>query len=216
LPLDESSAILAALTVRLFFRNHCPHEYFAPRSLMPALATSQPEIATELLEIQAEQGRLAAAMKRLDERVAELLTRAQSPEKITKKHVPLTFGKNTITWGTGNTLYIKGKGYKLVKALYEANNMCLSEEILGKSIWDMKPEQDELPNHDNFKALIRNTATKLEMKKFPYRLIPEKSEERFEETGKMRGNKPEVRRIQPEITGVRLDAKVNFPTFAPD
>jgi hypothetical protein len=172
---------------------------------MTSLPTSQPEIVAELLAIRAECGRLVDAMKRLDERVSELLGRLENPDKATGRRIPLAFGKNTITWGTGNVLYIKGKGYKLVKALYEAEGMSLTEEIIGEIIWDTDPEKSELPNHKNFKVFLLRLATRLEKEKFPYRLLPKRSKERFEETEKMQGNKPEVRRIQPEIIGARLD-----------
>ena len=41
------------------------------------------------------------------------------------KHCKLFFGKNVITWGNGQALYFRGKGYLFVKALYEADGMQL-------------------------------------------------------------------------------------------
>lgn len=131
---------------------------------------------------------------------AELFGRLQKPKKNSlSPSVPLTFGINVITWENGQALVIKGKGYKFVKALYEADKMRLREATLDRLIW-----KDNV-NHCNFKVFIRRLAEKLEKAKFPYRLLPVKSKPKVKQTRKKyKGNKPEMVFIPPEIIGVKL------------
>jgi hypothetical protein len=53
----------------------------------------------------------------------------------------LTFGKNVISWGNGKALSISGNGYKLLAALYGADDMILDESEIGLLLWD-----DDMPN----------------------------------------------------------------------
>ena len=159
---------------------------------MTARPLSKSEIVAELLEIKAEQ-------RRLGNRETELLTLLQNPKKKgAKKSVPLTFGKDVITWDRG-ALVIKGKGYKFVKALYDADKMRLKRELLGKVVWN-----DSLVNRHTFIVLFHWLSEKLEKAKFPYRLIPVKSKSRVETTLEIRKNKPVKKLIQSEIIGVKL------------
>ena len=170
---------------------------------MSSLPLSKSEIVAELLKIQAERRQLADATKRLDDREMELLTRLQSPKKAAKKHIPLKFEKNAITWD-GGVLAIRGKGYTVIKVLYEAKKMRLKEAALDQLVWN-----NELPSHDAFKEYIRWLATKLEKAKFPYRLIPVKSK------GKIKAflnpnsddGKPLQKWIEPGIIGAKLATK---------
>jgi hypothetical protein len=162
---------------------------------MPVASPSQPEIISRLLEIHAARKAFIVEEKKL-------LTHLQESKNKTCNHVPLAFGKNAITWGEGQVLVIRGKGYKFVKALYEADKMRLKEETLARLVWEHKR-----PNHHAFKEFIRCTAEKLERAKFPYRLLPAMSKERTEPTGEMRNGKPVRVRIQPVIIGVKLDSR---------
>ena len=170
---------------------------------MYSLPLSKSEIVAELLEIQAEREKIADAVKRLDDREIELLTRLQDPKKATKKHIPLIFGKNVITWDGGG-LAIKGKGYKFIKALFEAKKMRLKEAALDQLVWN-----NELPSHDAFKEYIRWLATKLEKAKFPYRLIPVKSKGQIKSflNPNSDDGRPLQKWIEPGIIGATLATK---------
>jgi len=160
---------------------------------------SQSEIVARLQEIY-------AARRAFDAEEAELLTRLQNPKGETFKPVPLTFGKNIITWGEGKALYIKGKGYKFVKALYEADKMRLKEATLEKIIWNGRV------THDTFTGYITRLVEKLERAKFPYRLLPVKSKPKVELSGeKTRTGKLAKRFVSPEIIGTKLHPTVNCP-----
>jgi len=121
----------------------------------------------------------------------------------TKKPIELRFGKNIITWD-GGALAIKGKGYKIVKALYEADKMRLKEATLDKRFWDGKV------THKTFKENIRQIAEKLERGKFPYSLLPVESKPKVVPIGEKGAyGKKSMRYIPAEIIGVKLHAK-NF------
>ena len=203
-----SSAILAALRVRLFFCEPYPNtrirqEYSCAHVSMSVIPLSKSEIVAELQEIQAERQKYADAIKRLEDRETELLTLLQNPKKATRKHVPLTFGKNVITWDN-EALAIKGKGYKFVKALYEARKMRLKEATLDRLVWN-----NELSSHDAFKEYMRWLATKLEKAKFPYRLIPVKSKGQIKSflNPDSDAGKPLQKWIEPGIIGAKLATK---------
>ena len=161
-----------------------------------------------LHEIHNDRQDLLKRLIVLDQQEREILTgntRLVDP-------VPLTFGKNVISWGNGKALSIGGKGYKLLKALYESNEMILDESAIGLLLCD-----NDMPNHKNFRETVRRTMEALERAKFPYRLLWVKSEERHERTGVLlKSGRPEVRRIQPVIIGVRLDARVASAKTSPD
>ena len=95
---------------------------------MPHALLSQSEIVARLLEIH-------TVRKTFDAEEEELLARLQKQRSDVVKPVPLFFGKNIITWGDRQALVIKGKGYKLVRVLYEADKMRLKEATLDKLIW---------------------------------------------------------------------------------
>lgn len=150
------------------------------------------EITTRILEISNEQERLATEME-------ELAAQLQKPIQKADRQVLLTFGKDVITWKKEQALVIKGKGYKLLKALYEAKKMRLKESTLDQLIWKGNVK------HHTFKEFIRRLAEKLEKAKFPYRLLPVKSKPKVKQTRKKyKGNKPEMVFIPPEIIGVKL------------
>lgn len=158
---------------------------------MTAIPLSQSEIVAELLEIQAER-------RRLDERETELLTLLQKPKKGTKRPVELTFKKNVITW-EGGALPIRGKGYKFVRALYGANKMRQKVRTLGKKIWN-----NPVVKQHTFIVALHWLAEKLEKARFPYKLLPVRSQERFEVVERTKGKKPITKRIQSEIIGAKL------------
>jgi DNA-binding response OmpR family regulator len=162
---------------------------------MTADLLSTPKILDRLLEIHAARKAFA-----LEE--AELLTQLQKPKKDTVKPVPLTFGKNVITWGDGQALAIKGKGYKLVKALYEANKMRLKRETLGVIVWNC-----DLVRQNTFLLFFHWLSEKLERARFPYRLIPIKSKEKIKTVEHKAKGKPVKKRIQSEIIGAKLDIR---------
>jgi len=158
---------------------------------MTAVPLSQPGIVAELLAIQAER-------RRLDKREMELLTLLQEPKKDSEKPVLLAFGRNVIRW-EGGALPIRGKGYKFVKALYEADQMRQKVRTLGKKVWN-----NPVVKQHTFIVALHWLAEKLEKAKFPYRLLPVRSQERFEVMERKKGKKPVTKRIQSEIIGAKL------------
>jgi len=168
---------------------------------MSAVSLSQSEIVAELLAIQAER-------RRFDERETELLTLLQTPKKRSAPPVPLTFGKNVITW-SGGALPIKGKGYQFIKVLYEADKMRLKIATLEKTVWrdDIQKGKIAAVRQNSFIVFLNWLAVKLEKGKFPYRLMPTRSNERTEDTGEIRRNKPVKKRVRSVITGAKLRMK---------
>ena len=162
---------------------------------MSTVSLTKPEILARLLEIHT--ARLA-----FDHEEADLWARLQRPKGNTKRPIELTFGKNTIAWGNGQVLYIKGKGYKFIRALYYANGMRLTVSKLGKMVWG-----NEVLNHRNYTRYLLWLSEKLEKAQFPYRLLPAKSKERVETIEKTEKGKPAKKRIQSEIIGARLCKK---------
>jgi len=162
---------------------------------MSTVSLTKPEIVARLLEIH-------VARKAFDIEEGELLAILQQPKGNTKRPIELTFGKDIITWGNGQALAVRGKGYRFIKALYFANGMRLKRETLGRIVWD-----NDLPSHRNFVRYILWLSGKLEKGQFPYRLLPVKSKERIESVDKPDGGKPIKKRIQSEIVGTRLGAK---------
>jgi hypothetical protein len=168
---------------------------------MTAVPLSQSEIVAELLEIQAER-------RRLDEREMELLTLLQKPKKGLRKPVLLTFGKNIISW-EGGALSITGRGYKFVKALYDADGMRRKEATLGRLVWGQEPK------HHTFRELARWLAEKLEKAKFPYQLLPLMSKEKTVPTGEKHSDgKPKLKHLRPVIIGVKLTARTKSANLA--
>jgi hypothetical protein len=165
---------------------------------MTAVALSKPEIIARLMEIH-------SVRFGLDLEEAELWGRLQRPKREISRPVPLTFGKDIITWGDGQALVIRGKGYKIVKALYKADNMRLTEETLDRIVWNGKV------SHPTFTKYILRLAEKLEQANFPYQLLPMESEPKVETTGEVRNGKPIKRFIDAVIIGVRLHRTVKCP-----
>jgi len=162
---------------------------------MTAVPLSQSEIVARLLEIK-------VARRAFDVEEDELFALLHQKKKRPAPPVPLTFGKNVITWG-GSALPIKGKGYKFIKVLYEADKMRLKEATIGRIVWG----RDKEPNHPAFKEFTRWLAEKLEKAKFPYQLRHVMSKGNVKRTGKMRREKPIKVFVPPEIIGVRLYAR---------
>jgi hypothetical protein len=70
-------------------------------------------------------------------------------------------------------LYIKGKGYLFVKALYEADGMQLEIADLEDLVWKVDEKKNvEMVTSSTFRVLLHRLSTKLEKAKFPYRLLP--------------------------------------------
>ena len=141
--------------------------------------------------------------------LAELQERQEAGKrKRTPPPVELKFGKNVITWD-GGTMYIKGKGYKFVKALYEANGMKLKEQTIGVRVWGYEQ------SHKNFKDKFYQLQAILEKAKFPYRLLPVMSKEKTVPTGeKYPDGKPKRKHLRPVIIGVKLTTAVNYAKTA--
>jgi len=156
---------------------------------------STPEIVSRLLEIH-------TARKTFDHEEAELLARLNRQKITRRKPVPLTFGENFITWENGQALAIKGKGYKFVKALYEADKMRLKRETLGLIVWNC-----DLVRQNTFLVFLHWLSEKLERVHFPYRLIPIKSKEKIKIMAHKERGKPVKKRIQSEIIGAKLDIR---------
>jgi len=175
---------------------------------MTAVSLSQPEIVARLLEIH-------TARRAFDVEEAELLTRLQKPKNNLVKSVPLTFGKNIITWGNGQALAIKGKGYKFVKTLYEADEMQLKIADIEELVWQAEEnDQDRTVSQHTFIVCLHRLSEKLEKAKFPYRLLPTRSKEKTENNGekwkdKLGVEKPGKKRVRSEIIGARLNITVN-------
>ena len=162
---------------------------------MSTVSQSKQEIVARLLEIH-------NARRAFDIEEGELLARLQRPKGDTARPIELFFGKNTIGWDNGKVLYIKGKGYKFLKALYFANGMRLTVASLGKIVWG-----NEVLKHRNFTRYVLWLSEKMEKAQFPYRLLPAKSKGRIKTVKNPNGSKPTKKRIQPEIIGIRLHGK---------
>ncbi|MDR0328803.1 MAG: hypothetical protein LBI05_10955, partial [Planctomycetaceae bacterium] len=130
------------------------------------------EILDRLGFLEKERGKLCAEELVLRTELRERLAGTKRAEK----PVPLTFGKNVITWD-GGAVALEGLGYKFVKALYDSKSMKLKEATLGRLVWGQEPK------HQTFKELVRWLAEKLERAKFPYQLLPVMSKERTVKTG---------------------------------
>jgi len=171
---------------------------------MSTVSLTKPEILARLLEIHT--ARLA-----FDREEADLWARLQQPKGNTKRPIELTFGKNTIAWGNGQVLYIKGKGYKFIRALYYANGMRLKRDRLGRLVWD-----NDCVRQNTFIVFLHRLSEKLEMARFPYRLRPVKSKEQVQDTGKIRNGKPDKVRMQSEIMGAKLCITINCKNVMSD
>ena len=159
---------------------------------MTAVKPSQSEIVARLLEIH-------AARKVLDIEQTELLARLKNQGKTIEKPVPLAFGENAVTWGDGQVLVIRGKGYKFIKALYESDKMRIKKQQLERHVWG----KDKVKHH-TFTVLLHWLSEKLEIAKFPYRLLPTRSKEQIITVEHKEGEKPVKKRLQSEITGAKL------------
>ena len=154
-----------------------------------------------LLEIREERQALHARLVALDQEENEILT---GTERTGKKPVPLTFGKNVVAWGD-RKMPLKGKGYKFVKALYDAKKMRLKGGTLGKRVWG----KDKEPQRHTFNVFIRWITEKLEKAKFPYLIKPvmRKGQVRQAEERRGRNNKPIKIYEPPEIIGVKMHVR---------
>jgi len=176
---------------------------------MTAAPLSQPDIVAELFEIQAER-------RRLDERATELLMLLHKPRKDQKRPITLIFGKNVIRWD-GGALAISGKGYKFVKALYEADEMQLEIAALEELVWqgDIE-EKGMIVKQHTFVVALQRFSEKLEKEKFPYKLLPVRSKEKYEIMERKTGKKPIAKRIQSEIIGAKLGITINCENVRSD
>ena len=174
----------------------------------PRLLEIQNEQQEQLLVIEQASASIAA----LNKEANEILTgkvRLEPP-------ILLTFGKNVIQWKDG-ALAIRGKGYKFVKALYNADEMQLEIAALEEIVWkdDMEMKGKIIKQNTFIKALQRLAET-LERAKFPYRLLPVESKERYEVVAQHQEKKPTSKRIQSRITGAQLGMTVNCPNVLSD
>jgi hypothetical protein len=166
-----------------------------------AASQLQPENIVRLYAINAERRELRVRLDALDQEEHEILTGKQ----FTEKPIPLTFGKKIITW-KGGALPIKGKGYKFVQALYEADGMEHDIPTIEEIVWrqEISGESKVVIKHNTFRVALCRLAETLERADFPYRLFPVMSEEKIEIVERAIGKKPTTKRIQSEIIGVRL------------
>jgi len=170
---------------------------------MTTASLSELEIVTRLLEIH-------AARRTFDVEEAELLALLKKQKRGATPPVKLTFGKNIITWD-GGFLYIKGKGYKFVKALYDTNSMKMKESVLGERVWGYEQ------SHKNFKDMFYEIQEKLEKAKFPYQLLPVMSKDKTVPTGeKYPDGRPKLKHLRPVIIGVKLTTGKNSAIPAVD
>jgi hypothetical protein len=158
---------------------------------MNTSSLSSEEIVIRLREIH-------SARRAFDVEESELLDQLQKIKSTPNKPVLLTFGKNVITWGNDSALVIKGKGYQMLKALYYADKMRLKESTLDKLIWEGRVK------HEAFVEYVRRLAEKLEREKFPYRLLPARSQPKVRPTGDIRKGKPILHFVPSGIIGVKL------------
>jgi len=159
---------------------------------MAIIALSRHEIIIRLVDIH-------TIRRELITEESELLARLQRPKgDKNKPPVELTFGKGVISWGNGQALPIRGKGYKFLKALYYADKMRSKEATLDKIVWKGKV------NHRTFTVFVRRLAERLEGAKFPYQLLPVESKPAVKPTGQTKNEKPVLRFVPCEIIGVRL------------
>jgi hypothetical protein len=161
-----------------------------------------------LLEIQKERQEQMLVMQQalahitaLNQEESEILTGKQH----TEAPILLTFCKKIITWD-GGALYISGKAYKFVKALYEADDMELDIPALEEIVWkqEIGGESKVIIKQNTFRVALLRISEMLEKAKFPYRLFPVRSEEKTEIVERAIGKKPATKRIQSEIIGARL------------
>ena len=111
---------------------------------------------------------------------------------------------------------IKGKGYRLIKALYHAEGMRLKRDKLGLLVWN-----NDCVRQNTFIVFLHRLSEKLEMARFPYRLLPVKSKERIENNGetwkdKSGTKKPGKKRLQYEIMGAKRCITVNCKNVMSD
>ena len=159
------------------------------------------KIRHERRELLLSQRQITERLLALDQEEHEILTGKVRMEK----PVTLTFGKNVIRWD-GGAVPMRGKGYKFVKALYEADEMQLEIEALEETVWkqEISGESKVVIKQNTFRVALLRLSETLEKAKFPYRLFPVRSEEKTEIVERAIGKKPITKRIQSEIIGVRL------------
>jgi transcriptional regulator with XRE-family HTH domain len=156
-------------------------------------------IRQERRELHFSQAEIAARLIALDQQEQEILT----GKVRTEKQVSLTFGRDIIKW-EGGALAIGGKGYKFVKALYEADEMQLEIAALEELVWQDDISKGKFIKQHTFVVALQRFSERLEKEKFPYKLLPIRSKERYEIMEHKAGKKPTAKRIQSEITGARL------------
>ena len=180
-----------------------------------------------LLEIQIERQEQMLVMQQaiahitaLDQEANEILTRTMRSDM--NQSISLKFGKDVISWGnSGKALAIRGDGYRILKALYDADQNFLTREKIEEILWDKKKLVEDDESHfvkqNTFCKAISRLAEKLEFAKFPYRITKVESDTQYEPTGKkFKSGKQKVKPIQPEIIGVRLGGTVNCPNVPLD
>ena len=158
-------------------------------------------IRQERRELLLSQTKITERLIALDQKEQEILT----GKVRTEKPVPLIFGKNVIQW-QGGALAISGKGYKFIRALYEADEMHLDIPALEEIVWNEEIGEGTkaVIKQNTFRVTLLRLSETLEKAKFPYRLSPIRSEEKTEVVERAVGKKPITKRIQSEIIGARL------------
>ena len=157
------------------------------------------DIRQERRELLLSQTRITERLLALDQKEQEILTGKVRKEK----PVSLTFGRDIIKWD-GGALAIGGKGYKFVKALYEAEEMQLEIEALEELVWQDEIGKGKIIKQHTFIVALQRFSERLEKEKFPYKLLPVRSKERYEIVEHLTGKKPTAKRVQSEIIGARL------------
>jgi len=129
------------------------------------------------------------------------------------KSISVYFGKNAISW-KGGALGISGDGYKILKALYYADENYLTREELEELVWDKRKLTEEnegrFVKQDTFLQAVTRLAEKLASVNFPYQVIKIESEAKYEPTGKkFKSGMKKIKPLKPEIIGVRLNPTVD-------
>jgi hypothetical protein len=183
---------------------------------MTAVLILQPEDVARILEIQKEERELSARLDILLSEGEKIIAGTEHTEK-----PMLKFDKNVIRWD-GGTLAIRGKGYALVKILYESktemDEMVLDIATLEDTVWkdDVDEKGKALIRQNTFRVALLRFAEILERAKFPYKLLPVRSQEIREITPNADGKKPLTKRIQSRIIGAKLGVTVCRQNVTPD
>ena len=154
---------------------------------------------TRLLEIQKEEQDLMTRLLALSREREEILTGTVRTDGALLTFEPK---RRIIRWNGGD-IRLGKKGYKFIESLYFAKKRRLKIPTLEYKVWGEK-----VINRNTFRRFTHDLSTLLEKAKFPYRLIPAKSKERYERTEeRLPSGGHKVKRIQSVIIGISLGVR---------